>query len=239
MEQNEPLRRLSRRRERKLVDAVSAAVLGAHVDPAGGSCPDTEELRRIAARDPGIDDSPDVVGHIATCAACFSVYSAYRDAVERRTRAWRYAVAAACILVTGVVIGLRKEPAQSVAESPTVARKESVVRAEPIAMAVDLGAYSPTRSANSRERSLRLPAKLLRLTVRLPVGLEPGSYQCRLMSGRSILLEQSVRADLAEGVVAFPLDIDLRSGSRQQLVFMIRPPGLSWRSYAITIQEEP
>ncbi len=208
-------------------------------DPTRAACPGSDILQRIAARDPTVDDSPDVIGHIATCSPCFIEYSGFRDSVEHRTRMWRVAIAAAaCLIVVASVIGVRRAPVSPVANAPVVAKTEAVAPVQPVAMTVDLGAYSPTRGSGGPRVILRLPLKLVRLTLQMPVGLEAGSYQCRIVSGPVVLLDSRVHAELANGIVSFEIDLDLATTPHRQLTLMIRPPELSWRSYPISVQEE-
>jgi hypothetical protein len=109
----------------------------------------------------------------------------------------------------------------------------------PFAMTVDLASFSPTRGeeAKNSPNKIHLPPKLLRVSFLLPVGMEPGEYALRLEDSAGIVLKDAhLPGRLKNGVTSVEVDVDFSAASRGSFSLMIRPPGLSWRTFPILVE---
>jgi hypothetical protein len=109
----------------------------------------------------------------------------------------------------------------------------------PVQMKIDLAAFSPTRG-NEKEaprKTIRLPQRNLRIIFQLPLGMEAGEYLLRL-KGSTGAVHSDTRAPghIADGTTTVDIDLDLTGAPRGKATLMIRPPGLSWRSFPTTIE---
>ena len=106
-------------------------------------------------------------------------------------------------------------------------------------MEVNLQSFSPLRgdSTENTPEKIHLPAKALRITFLLPIGMEPGRYTVRLSDAQGVsVLEQPVTARIAGGAASFVIDVDLnKTIVKTEMKLMIKPPGLSWRKYPLVV----
>jgi hypothetical protein len=242
---NDPNESFSPEEERKILDAAQDATRTEFDFPPRIGCPDSTTLRCLARRDPSVPDSPDLVDHIATCSPCFVEYSRYRDEFKRRPR-YMYALACAAVVMVVVIAAtvlLRAPEGSTPHRTETAGPQPPSTRTEPaptapIAMSVDLAALSPTRSDRTHQpQSVQLPPKSLRLTLRLPLSMEPGSYRVRLRDaqGANVIDMPSVgKAD--RGVTSVDVNLNLSAVPAGRYTLMLRPPGLSWRTYPLVIE---
>jgi hypothetical protein len=217
----------------------------AYPNPQREGCPEVSKLRAIAYRDRRYPSAELPISHVATCSPCFKQYLGFR----RRLFVTRTAqVAAACVGLFAAVFGgsrfVQNRIVQHVA--PNVAQSAPNRPGTPqpqnnplVPIRVDLAAYSPVRgdAANTAPPKIHLPAKSLRITFLLPVGMEPTQYLVRILdSAGKAVVEKSVSARLAGGVASFEIDLNLdKAVSGPEWSLLLREPGLSWRTYPIMI----
>jgi hypothetical protein len=129
---------------------------------------------------------------------------------------------------------------QRAAPPPTVATKQPAPPIAPLPIKVDLASFSPTRGDDAKgdsENKIHLPQKLLRVNLLLPVGMEPGEYALRLKDSAGIVLkERHLMGRLNNGVTSIEVDLDFSAASRGSFSLMIRPPGLSWRTFPVLVE---
>jgi hypothetical protein len=243
---NEPDRSLSRRQEKKLLRAAAEVTRTEFDNPTRAGCPGSEVLDFLARRDPSLPETPELIEHIATCSQCFTEYSRFR-AVHKRRILSRYSLAfAAVVLVISVaaVRLLQRTPPTSSAPANDVARSTPrpqdpalPIPVAPSAVTVNLAPFSPTRGNENFGMKIELPPKLLRVTFLLPLGMEPGEYQVRLQDSTGApFIDTKRNAKLHDGIASLEIDLDLTGASRRGFTFMIRPSGLSWRTFPVVVQ---
>ena len=124
METNNPYKGLSRRQERNLLNAAAAAARSEFESPERTGCPGSAALSLLASRRCSLAESADLIDHIGTCSPCFTEYSRYRAAHERRVGVLSAlaCAAAAVVLYFGVSQALNgpggKPSSMEVARSP-------------------------------------------------------------------------------------------------------------------------
>jgi len=139
----------------------------ANPNPTRQGCPSRDDLIALARKQRDMSD-PGYV-HLTRCAPCYlEVRALQEEARVRRRRSW-FQVAAAAVLVIAVALGVwffttRPGPVTDVQAQ------------------LDLRPYAQTRSDTPDGRQpLLLPQGRLTLTMILPVGFEPGSYEVQLL----------------------------------------------------------
>ena len=91
--------------------------------------------------------------------------------------------------------------------------------------------------SNWLTKAIHLPQRLLRVTFRMPFGMEPGSYAVQLKdSAGTAYADSRVAGRINEGRTALDVDFDLTTTAPRRLTLMIRPPGLAWRTYAVVVE---
>jgi hypothetical protein len=107
-----------------------------------------------------------------------------------------------------------------------------------IPITIDLAAFSPTRGheKSDSKKVIHLPQRFLRVTFQLPFGMEPGAYDVRLKdSAGNVYADKRAAGRISGGSTALDVDLDLTAASPRSLTLMIRPPGLSWRTYPVVL----
>lgn len=185
------------------------------------------------------------ISHVVACSPCFEQYLALRrNLVLVRTGQ----VGALCVVLFFAVLGafmslrsrmirpLSPSIVQSAPQAPEAAEPQ---RTLPLHIQVDLAAFSPVRGdgTKSAPQEIHLPAKPLRITFLLPVGMEPVEYTVRLLdSAGKAVLDKAVTARLTGGAASFAVDLNLEKAiPGKEWTLLIREPGLSWRKYPVMI----
>jgi hypothetical protein len=208
----------------------------ANPNPERIGCPSRDELALLARRlrpigDPGYD-------HLANCSPCFIEFRALQQSTQRSagTLARRWAVAAAVIV--GALIGWLAYSAWS-RSAPVITSPRPPVEDLAVRIEVDLRPYAVTRS-NSEPPSAKplvFPQSMLRATVILPVGSEPGEYELQLLdTTRQRRVSSTSAARLQDYRTTFEVTLDLRPLGAGSYQLAIRRRGESWRSFPVEIR---
>jgi hypothetical protein len=106
-------------------------------------------------------------------------------------------------------------------------------------MTVDLASYSPTRGGETSRspNQIHLPPKFLRVRFLLPVGMEPGEYAVLLKdSAGKVLKDTAAPGRMNDGITSLVVDFDFTAVPRGRFSLMIRPRGLSWRTFPVLLE---
>jgi hypothetical protein len=219
-------------------------------NPTRDGCPNFSTLRAMAYRDRRLSLGDLPVSHVVSCSPCFQEYARLRR-MSVLTRVIQ--VTTASLVVLAVLFASvrfvwnyargRGEPSISqehrAEPQPRVATQQAPPRIAPLALTVNLASFSPTRGDQARDsaKKIHLPPKLLRLSLLLPVGMEPGEYALRLKDSVGTVLKDTHAAGrLTDGITSVEVDLDLTATSRGSFILMIRPPGLSWRTFPVLVE---
>lgn len=139
----------------------------ANPNPTRQGCPSREELIALAQKQREMSDPAYV--HLTRCSPCYLEVRALQEGARvQRRRSW-FRVAAAAVLVIAVTLGgwfIMNRP------GPVT----------DVQARLDLRPYAQTRSDTVDGRQpLSLPRGRLTLSMILPVGFEPGSYEVQLL----------------------------------------------------------
>ena len=205
-----------------LLDTMYSSV---EPNPDRLGCPPREALRELAVRQRPLSDP--LWDHVMECAPCrVDVREMGRDRPVRpvRSASRRVRLAAVAVLLLG--IGLAAWMLTRRTEAPT-------------AITGDLRQYPAMRSDRPRltEPAFELPPQLVRLTLLLPHGSAPGTYEIEVRGADgSARATVSGGATLNDFITRLSADINLRSAPRGTCQLAIRRAGEDWRLFPVRIQ---
>jgi hypothetical protein len=216
-------------------DELDALFGAANPNPARIGCPSPDVLAALARRERPMDDL--AYAHLADCSPCYQALRRLQDEPVIRSSptrgvapVWWVAAAGLALVVAGVWWWRGANPANVPnAQAPTVAMR----------LTVDLRPYAVSRSTDTSARvpPLMLPASRLDLTILLPTGAEPGSYDVRLADGSSrSLVAASGRAEIRDFITTLAATLDLRAVSPGSYRLDVRPQGEAWRSFPAIVR---
>lgn len=221
--------------ELRHVDEIDELLGGANPNPDRVGCPPRETLIELARRARPISDP--WYEHLVKCSPCYREVRALQAEFARRSAAKRaqWVVAAAAVLLI-VLTGawLLTRGSRPFPNAPTV----------PIGgvqMAIDLRKHAVLRNDQSSSGEtidpVVLPAKMVELTLLLPVGSEPGTYDIALLTPSSVDVERGSGVGKLENfVTTVRLTLDLRSVDRGAYQFAIRRSGDSWQVFPASVR---
>src|SRR5439155_3826875 len=222
--------KVTRRDERRLLKVAIEAVKSDFPNPERLGCPGSVALKAIARHDVSFSGAEDVVDHIATCAPCFAEYTGYR---RRRRLRFVSKVVLACatgFVATAIlwwVLPARRSPRkQNVAQDSANLVFKATLDFQKTT--VERGPAQPPNPAEIP----RLKRALLNLTIKLPMGMEDGTYsvQFRLGPDRSVVNATGTAA-WDGGTEMLTTTIDLHNLKPGPYKLAIRHDGSSWHQY--------
>ena len=205
-----------------LLDAIYSSV---EPNPDRVGCPPREALRELARRTRSLNDP--LWDHVMECAPCrIDVREMGRGRpvtpVPSVTRS--VGLAAAAVLLLGIGLG-----------AWLLTRGVGA----PTSITGDLRQYAVMRSERSplSAPALDLPPRLVRLTLVLPNGSEPGPYDIEVRgTGGRTLATASGHATLQDFVTRLAGEIDLHSAPPGPCQLAVRRTGEDWQLFPVRIQ---
>lgn len=215
-------------------DELDDVLRGAHPNPTREGCPPREMLVALSRRERPIDDP--AWEHLLECSPCYAEVRDMQRAhviasrVAARRRWWMAAAAAAVLVVAaGVwwIVAGRGIP-------PTVPAS-----AAPLQVTLDLRPYAATRSTDTPDAPppLELPRGIMELTLLLPVGSEPGSYDVQVLDSerRSVASAQG-EATIREFVTTLLVKVDLADVAPADCELAVRRDGDGWHMFPAAVR---
>lgn len=240
MEMKDPDKSLSRRQEKRLLQAAAELVRTEYDNPKRGGCPAAETLELLARRRFPLMDSQQLVDHIGTCSPCFVAYSRYRAAHKRRVRIG-YALASAAAAVALAMVLTHVPHARHPGPVPVAKQVSRSPEPLPELAELDLRKIGVTRSVEppgrSKEAAVRLPRANLSLKVYLPTGSEDGLYEMALTSGSpEPVLSTTGEAKLVNHIEVLPLKLNLTNVAPGRYELRLRRAQSQWRTYSVLLE---
>jgi hypothetical protein len=219
--------------EASWVDEFDEVLRTANPNPARVGCPTSDVLIAASRRERPLGDP--AYEHLLKCSPCYSEFRALQKAgilggghTSGRTW-WLGAAAAVLLLAAGAVWVVRQRaPAQQ------VVTRENVVTARELPTELDLRKYAVARSEQSTpERPpVSLPRGRLNLTILLPVGSEPGSYEVQILdSDLRSKASATGDAEIRDYVTTLRAIIELGSLAPGTYQLALRRQGEEWRLF--------
>jgi hypothetical protein len=225
---------------------------GAFPNPTRAGCPDRARLRAMAHRDPSLTLADLPITHVVRCSPCFHDYLSFRR-MSLFVRGLQITVASLILATVFVSAVLLVRNRSSDPREPSISQRKEVpsepsrgntkpklaIPVPPLHLEIDLAAFSPTRGDEKEapRKPILLPQRNLRITFEMPLGMEGGEYRFQLKdSSGAVYSHTRARGHITDGTTSVDVDLDLTGTPRGNATLMIRPPGLSWRSYPSVIE---
>lgn len=199
-------------------------------NPGRVGCLSEETLRDLAQKhrpigDPGYE-------HLSRCSPCYQQFRRYQavgpDRVNTRSNGRFLAVAAGVLLMMAAVSTFW-----------WFGRGGSSTRGTGTEVAVvDLRSFLVTRGAQARTQApINLPRADVRASILLPVGLEAGRYDMRLVNGSLVtVFSTQAEAALEKQAVTIHTSMPLSNLQAGQYQLALRRAGEDWRFFPITLE---
>ena len=228
-------------------------VLGrANPNPDRIGCPPRETLIELARRARPMDDP--AYQHLLKCSPCYCDVRAMQTQSATGPRpprvgpaAWMALAAAMILAILGGVLWQRtnrtsdpQSPVVTRNEPPAVSVPSSTPSTPKVQTELDLRKFSVFRSGESQARPeevVTLPAKLIDLTLLLPVGSEPGAYEVQLLdSNLKSIASGRGTGDVRNFVTTVRVTLDLTAAPRGAHQLAVRRGDDQWRLFAAKVE---
>jgi hypothetical protein len=217
-------------------------------NPNREGCPTRSSLKAMANRDRSLTLGDLPVSHIVSCSPCFQEYERLRRMSLLFRGAW--ITAASLVILAAGFMTARVAYKRTGTGTPTISKKQTTDRPDvaanhtipsvaPFSLNIDLASFSPTRgdAKDDSSKKIHLPSKSLRVNFLLPLGMESGEYSLRLQdSTGTVFADKRAPSHMKDGVTSVQVDIDLAGTHGGNFTLMMRPPGLSWRSFPVVVE---
>ena len=221
------------------------------------ACPDSAFLQRVARHQVPISEIDSWIDHLGSCSECFGDFNRFRMAsrTRGRQRVILYA-AAACIVLASAGLLWRQLSRGREGSAPiagVVATKPAVATGDrsggqdvastgeertPFEVTLNL-TQSATRGEKSTNLSqtIRVPARLLKCRMTLPLGSSDGLYYVRVQRALQSEVLKTARGTAAinNGDVRLDVELDLSNMSTGIYLLSYHHAGDSWHRVAIVI----
>jgi hypothetical protein len=196
-------------------------------NPDRVGCPPREILVSLARRERPIGDP--AYNHLKECSPCYLEGRAIQeaDALQSRRRILTWAAAAALIVSTGSAAWFLTTREADVASGGT-----------PLRAQLDLRPYALTRGEPQRDLPpLAVPRADLILTLLLPTGSEPGSYETEIRDSNATV-RASARGDAELRNYVSTLEVAVRLGDLSPGAYSlaVRRDGNDWQQFPIRLE---
>ncbi len=206
------------------------AVRGRFPNPDRIGCPPPEIIDGLASH--ALSPDHPAAEHLVTCSPCYEQFLATRRTI-RRSRSLRRAGIAAIILalVGGTTYLVISE------KTPRVSQFAQAT----LPYTLDLRNTSPNRGISPGisppTSPVVLPKKHLDLTIYLPLGWEPGSYEIQLLDvNLRAVVKHQASAKFSQHILTMPTDFDLSKVPSGKYSLAMKTGQNGWRTFAVTIQ---
>ncbi|MGE3511087.1 MAG: hypothetical protein AB7N65_19620 [Vicinamibacterales bacterium] len=221
-------------------DEIDEVLSRANPNPNRAGCPPRETLIALARRAQPINDP--AYEHLVKCSPCYREFRALQDAATsarpvpaaRKFSAWMLGAAAVLLVSLTAVWWLTRGE-----RSDQYTAVASLANRTPVQAQLDLRNFAVLRSeqATADATAVRLPAKLVDVTLLLPVGSEPGSYDVQLLDGQLRSKgEATGTATIADFVTTLNVRLDLQQLAPGAYQLAVRRQGDNWRMFPAVVR---
>ena len=223
-------------------DDIDEVLSRANPNPDRIGCPPRDTLVGLARRAQPIGDP--AYEHLVKCSPCYREFRAFQEEQSVRPPAQtvgsppRWLAAAAIVMLTAGLAGIWfylagrtapvAPPAGNSSQSPEVRTAE-----------LDLRRFTATRSqqGSAEAAPVTLPSALTDLTLLMPTGSEPGSYDIQLLDA-DLQSKASTHAagEIRDYVTTIRTTLDLRGVQPGTYQLAVRRTGDDWRLFPARVQ---
>lgn len=239
MGMTEPERRFSRHEERHLLKLAAEVSRTEFPNPERAGCPSPQMLKSMAERQIPLQETGDVVDHIATCSPCFAQYWEYRRGHKRRKTAQVVIICLGIAVLGGILVSRVGWPSRPQSRGQHDIAKELPKPQVYLQLVFDLRAWSSPRSDRpaAPKPQLRLPRAPIQLSIYLPIGSEDGTYDVQLLRPRMLpSLETRGEAQLRDHIEKLEVRIDTSTFVPGSYLLRLRRADAGWSEYPIELE---
>ncbi len=207
----------SEKDEKSILDVLGRGLLKEFPNPDRTGCPGSNVLKRIAFHEMPLVEAEKWLDHLTSCSPCYSDFSQFRSAYQKRRSRTLFAIA-----VASWVLFLRQRQPMATEAAVLDLRNRSVPRGT---------------ESNPAEPPLEIGRNVSRMEVYLPIGSADGVYELSIRSqeGRPVFTGSGM-AKVKEGITSLSLDVNLSSASSGLYVLQLRKVGSVWNSYPMRLR---
>jgi hypothetical protein len=226
-------------------DEIDEVFGSANPNPERIGCPPRSELERLARQRGAIDDP--LYEHLASCSPCFRDWRAMQATAQRqsatlttRSLLVRRPLAAAAVLIALMLAGLLWWNWETTVQSnrTNIARHDTLPE---IGVSLDLRPYAVARgdATTAVTRPLLLRGRVMRITMILPVGAEPGPYDIQILDQNlHSLITVRAAAELRDQVTQLHTTLDLSALPEGAYQLALRRDDQDWRFFPAEVRTE-
>lgn len=213
----------------RLKKQLQDSILREYPNPERKGCPGDAVLKKLAALplDQSVESDPSW-HHLTHCSECYSEFLAFQPHLLRQART-RRSLAAATITVAlaglAVILFMARQ----------VGRPDGGELAY-IKTTVDIDSVTRSAEPGKPSQPIYLDRKPLELTVQLPAGSKPGTYEFQLQKSNQPVMAATAPADIRDGTTAFIVRIDLSKLNAGQYAMSVRQIPWDWHYYPVIIR---
>ena len=207
---------LSKHEERRLREALRRTFLDGHPNPERRGCPGSDILKAIASGKLTLEEAEPWIYHLSSCSPCTREFSELRKDHQSRRLQLVAGLAAGVLVLASIAIWL------------AVRRPAGPGHLRPVT--IDLSNWATLRGPEGNANPpLQLAKGDLNLTLYLPAGNEPGTYDVQVVRepGQPIWSTQQ-QATFEDYKATLRLHVDLRQFSPGLYLLAFRLQGRSW-----------
>jgi hypothetical protein len=222
-------------------DEIDELLGRANPNPIRVGCPPRATLRALARRARPIEDPG--YEHLVKCSPCYREFRALQaegvvapaseTAAGPTARGWIVAAAALLLVTLTGVWWLTREGTDT--ERSTTASMTTDV---PVQAQLDLRQFAVTRSQEvaSEPAPVELPARIVDLTLLLPVGSESGSYDVQILDANLQSRGGATgTAAITDFITTLNVQLNLRQTAPGPYQLAVRRQGDSWRMFPAVV----
>jgi hypothetical protein len=209
----------------RILDALGRGLLKEFPNPERAGCPGSDVLKRIASHEMPLPEAEKWLDHVTSCSPCYSDFSQYQAAHQRRRTRTLLAMAASILIAIGIAgwVLLQKHNESMVAQTAVLdLRNRSIPRGtEP----------------NPGEPPLEINHVATYWNIYLPLGSSEGEYDIRIVTpSGELLFAAGGTAKLTDHITSLQIPASLSSSRSGSYVLQIRKTGSGWTSYPLQLR---
>src|SRR5258708_26881175 len=208
-----------------MLDALGRGLLKEFPNPDRAGCPGFDVLKRIASHEMPLSEAEKWLDHLTSCSPCYSDFSQFQAAYQRRRTRTLLAIAASILIVVclaGWALFLKQ--------------KESIVAQTAV---LDLRNRSIPRGTepNPDEVPLEVSRSATHWNIYLPVGSSEGQYDFQVVtSSGELLFAAGGTAKLTDHITSLQIPATFLASRSGRYFLQIRKTGSEWNSYPLLLR---
>jgi hypothetical protein len=207
------------------LDTLGRGLVKEFPNPDRAGCPGSDVLKRIASHEMPLAEAEKWLDHLTSCSPCYSDFSQFQAAHQRRRTQRLLAIAASILIAIGIAgwVLFQKHNESLVAQIAVLdLRNRSIPRGtEP----------------NPAEPPLEINHAATHWNIYLPLGSSEGQYDIRILTpSGELLFAVGGTAKLTDHITSLQIPASSLSSRSGRYVLQIRKTGSQWSSYVLLVR---